>query len=98
MGVTTLPILDWLHHHFSHHIEHHLFPRMPGPGAPLVRTWLREKQGRRYVAPPHWQAVVQLYRTPRVYLDAKTLINPLTDETLRVSQITRRFGYDPLED
>jgi fatty acid desaturase len=76
MSVNTLAVLDRLHFNFSHHVEHHLFPNMSGKHAPRVRAWLLEHCADRYVSPPHWLAIAYLYRTPRVYLDAHTLVDP----------------------
>lgn len=76
MSVNTLPVLDRLHFNFSHHVEHHLFPNMSGKHAPRVRAWLLEHEADRYVSPPHWRAFLYLYKTPRVYLDAHTLVDP----------------------
>jgi fatty acid desaturase len=76
MSVTTLPLLDKLHFNFSHHVEHHLFPRMSAKHAPRVRVWLQDNVGDRYVSPSHAKALVYLYKTPRVYLDANTLCDP----------------------
>jgi fatty acid desaturase len=76
MSVTTLRIVDRLHFNFSHHVEHHLFPKMSAKHAPRVRAWLQEHEAQRYVSPAHWRAVAYLYRTPRVYLDATTLVDP----------------------
>ncbi len=76
MSVTTLPLIDKVHFNFSHHVEHHLFPRMSARSAPVVRAWLRENTPDRYVSPPHHTALTSLYRTPRVYLDATTLCDP----------------------
>lgn len=76
MSVRTPRWVDRLHFNFSHHVEHHLFPSMSGASAPRVRAWLEANEADRYVAPPHWWAVAQLYRTPRVYLDATTLCDP----------------------
>ena len=42
MSVTTLPLIDKAHFNFSHHVEHHLFPRMSAASAPAVRAWLQE--------------------------------------------------------
>jgi len=82
MSVTTLRIVDRLHFNFSHHVEHHLFPKMSAKHAPRVRAWLRANEAQRYVSPAHWKAVAFLYRTPRVYLDATTLVDPdRPDET-----------------
>jgi fatty acid desaturase len=76
MSVTTLPVIDRLHFNFSHHVEHHLFPMMSAKHAPRVRGWLEEHEGDRYVSPNHVRAFTYLYRTPRVYLDANTLVDP----------------------
>ena len=76
MSVTTLPIIDKLHFNFSHHVEHHLFPMMSAKHAPRVRTWLEENEPERYVTPSHVRAFTYLYRTPRVYQDANTLVDP----------------------
>lgn len=93
MSVTTAPLVDRLHFNFSHHVEHHLFPRMSGASAPAVRAWLREHEGERYVSPPHPVAVAALYRTPRVYLDATTLVDPedLT-RTVSTDALARSFA------
>jgi hypothetical protein len=74
--VTALPILDWLHFHFSHHIEHHLFPTMASDSLPQVRTWLQQRVGDRYFAPPFGAALVAIFRTPRLYSDPVTLVDP----------------------
>ena len=76
MSVTAHPVLDWMHFHFSHHIEHHLFPAMGSDGYPLVRALLQRHAGERYLAPPFGAALVALFRTPRLYADATTLIDP----------------------
>ncbi|MEZ5381744.1 MAG: fatty acid desaturase [Microthrixaceae bacterium] len=76
MSVRSWRITDLLFFNFSHHVEHHLFPRMPSTGAPTVRAWLERNEAESYVCPGHWRAVAMLYRTPRVYRDAKTLCDP----------------------
>jgi fatty acid desaturase len=76
MSVTSPRWVDRLHFNFSHHVEHHLFPNMSAKHAPRVRSWLKDNETDRYVAPSHALAIAQLYRTPRVYLDATTLVNP----------------------
>ncbi|MBL7250885.1 fatty acid desaturase family protein [Alloalcanivorax marinus] len=80
MSVRQWRWLDPLHFHFSHHVEHHLFPKLGSDQAPRVRTWLQREMPDRYVCPSHWRALVMLYRTPRVYRDAHTLIDPLRRE------------------
>jgi len=76
MSVRTWRVLDRLHFNFSHHVEHHLFPTMSGAETPKVRAWLLAHAPDRYVCPAHGTAIAYLYRTPRVYLDAHTLVNP----------------------
>jgi fatty acid desaturase len=76
MSVRTFPLLDRLHFRFSHHVEHHLFPAMCGADLPRVRTWLRRHVPEEYVCPAHLRALVWLYRTPRTYRDAVTLVDP----------------------
>lgn len=78
MSVTTLRILDRIHFHFSHHIEHHLFPAMCSSQTPHVRRVLLEHFGDRYLAPPHWRAVRMIFRTPRVYDGPNALIEPFS--------------------
>ncbi len=76
MSVNTLGIIDKIHFNFSHHVEHHLFPTMSAASAPAVREWLLENEPKRYVSPSHLKAFLELYRTPRVFLDATTLVHP----------------------
>jgi fatty acid desaturase len=76
MSVTSPAIVDRMHFNFSHHVEHHLFPKMSAKHAPRVRRWLLDNEADRYVSPKHWMAFLYLYKTPRVYLDATTLCDP----------------------
>ncbi|HEV3074660.1 MAG TPA: fatty acid desaturase [Thermoanaerobaculia bacterium] len=76
MSVTTLRILDRVHFHFSHHVEHHLFPAMCSSQTPRVRRVLSERLGDRYLAPSHWRSLCMIFRTPRLYDGPNTLIDP----------------------
>jgi fatty acid desaturase len=76
MSVRTWAVCDRLHFRFSHHVEHHLFPAMSGADLPRVRRWLVAEMPRDYVCPAQWRALVWLYRTPRTYRDATTLVDP----------------------
>jgi fatty acid desaturase len=58
MGVTTNKVFDIVHFHFSHHLEHHLFPTMCSRYYPLVRQSLRRHLGEQYLAPPHNRAQI----------------------------------------
>ena len=91
MSVTTLRAIDALHLHFSHHVEHHLFPAMSHRYYPLVRRSLRRHAGQRYLAPSHWRALVTLYQTPRHYVTYDELINPLTGRRLPLATVEERL-------
>lgn len=88
MSVTTYGWLDRLHFHFSHHIEHHLFPSMSSAQAPLVKTALQRLAGDRYLSPPHWKALMLVFHTPRVYDGNRALVDP---------QRRRRVSFDDVE-
>jgi fatty acid desaturase len=93
MSVTTTPLVDRLHFHFSHHVEHHLFPRMSPACAPVVRAWLKANAPDRYVSPAHWVALAALYKTPRVYLDTTTLCDPEDlSHTVNTSDLAAAFA------
>lgn len=95
MSVTTLRLLDRSHFNFSHHVEHHLFPMMSGKHLPRVRAWMLENYADRYVSPSHARAIAYIYRTPRVYLDAHTLVDPDRPEERRVDivELTDRLTH-----
>ena len=93
MSVRAWRWIDPLHFHFSHHVEHHLFPKMGSDQAPKVRAWLQQEMPDRYVCPSHVKAGAMLYKPPRVYKDAKTLIDPLNPErTVDVMELQGQLG------
>lgn len=75
MSLKSNPVLDKLHFNFSHHVEHHLFPKLPMNKAPRLRHWFLANMPERYVYPTHWTALKYLYNTPKVYANALTLID-----------------------
>lgn len=83
MSLRTTWLLDRLHFHFSHHVEHHLFPKMGSDQAPKVRAWLKREMPNRYACPSHAKAIALLYKTPRVYENPTTLVDPY-DKNRRV--------------
>lgn len=89
MSVKTWRWLDPLHFRFSHHIEHHFFPKMGSNKAPRVRQWLKANYPERYTCPSHWKAIRLLYATPRVYLTPTVLVDPVHPE--------RTFDLMPLQ-
>jgi fatty acid desaturase len=87
MGVTTWKLFDLLHFHFSHHLEHHLFPAMCSWYYPLVRRSLRRHLGAQYLAPPHWRALLAIFTTPRLYDRLHMLVEPFRDRRLAVEAV-----------
>jgi fatty acid desaturase len=87
MSVRTLKVIDRLHFHFSHHIEHHLFPAVSSMHYPLIRAALEELVGDSYLAPPHWWAVLVLYRTPRLYAQPTELLEPVTGRRVSIASV-----------
>jgi len=50
-GSTSIAVpraFDWLHSHFSYHVEHHLFPSVSSDYYPLVSALLRDHFGEQY--------------------------------------------------
>lgn len=87
MSVTTNKLFDILHFHFSHHLEHHLFPAMCSRYYPLVRQSLRSHLADNYIAPPHWLALRELFRTPRLYAPGDTLVDPIRGRTVEITSV-----------
>lgn len=103
MSVKVWRWLDPLHFRFSHHVEHHLFPKMSSNKAPRVRAWIETHMPERYVCPSHFQAIRWLYKTPRVYLTPTVLVDPLKPERkfdlLKLQPVLqgRQVSFDPSE-
>ncbi|MEO7037275.1 MAG: fatty acid desaturase [Polyangiaceae bacterium] len=76
LSVTLPAALEWLTLGFGYHVEHHLFPAMSARHAPGVRELLRARWPSRYQSMPLSAALLALHRTPRVYKDPKTLVDP----------------------
>jgi fatty acid desaturase len=97
MSVTTLRIVDFVHLHFSHHTEHHLYPALSHRYYPLVRASLRRHAADRYLAPAHWRALAVLYTTPRYYAEPADgvtdlhLVNPLTGHRTSMAAVEARL-------
>jgi fatty acid desaturase len=87
MGVTTNRLFDVLHFHFSHHLEHHLFPAMCSWYYPRVRESLRRHLGNAYLAPPHGRALRAIFATPRLYDRFHTLVDPFTGRRVAVTAV-----------
>jgi fatty acid desaturase len=65
-NIRTTWVDDWFHGGLQHHIEHHLFPRLPRHSLPKVLPHVRalcEKHGLPYRSDPFPNAVVALLRS-----------------------------------
>jgi len=67
MSVRTLKIFDFIHLNFSHHTEHHLFPKVSHRYYPAIRQILEREFKYEYQAPSHWRALLAVFRTPRAW-------------------------------
>jgi fatty acid desaturase len=68
--------LDALHSHFGAHVAHHLFPQAPARYGRQIEAKIAELFPDRYHTMPMWQALVLLWKTPWIYEDKETLIDP----------------------
>jgi fatty acid desaturase len=87
LSVRTSPLFDLLHLHFSHHVEHHLFPSLSHRYYPLVRASLMRHVPASYCSPPHWKALRVLFTTPRVYDGTEYLVNPLNGRRVSLADV-----------
>ncbi len=87
MSVSTFKVFDLLFFNFSHHVEHHLFPSMSPRYYPLVRRSLYRHAPDRYLAPSHWRTVLLVFRTPRLYADAHTLVAPASGRHVPIAAV-----------
>lgn len=81
LSVTVPPLVEFLTLRFGFHVEHHLFPWMSSRHAPLVRDLVRERWPERYQSMTLVAALKAVHRTPRVYANDTTLVDPRTGET-----------------
>lgn len=81
LSVTLPKPLEVLTLGFGFHTEHHLFPMVSTRHGAVIRAAIREHAGERYQSMPLHHALIQLYRTARVYQDATTLIDPPSGRT-----------------
>lgn len=79
----TLPRgLKWLdpwHQYFGAHVAHHLFPTVSGRHTRLIEDKAREIFPDRYHSMTIFKALQMLWKTPWVYEDNTTLIDPVRD-------------------
>jgi fatty acid desaturase len=87
MSVRTLRPVDWIHFHFSHHVEHHLFPSVASRHYPKIRRVLQEMAPDRYLAPTHFWALKVLYSTPRLYAEPAELLEPISGRRVSIASV-----------
>jgi fatty acid desaturase len=78
LSVTLPRFLEVLTLKFGYHVEHHIFPSMSSRHASAVRALLVNRWPERYQSMSLLQALLRLHRTPRVYKDHYTLVDPRT--------------------
>lgn len=91
LTVTVPRWVDVLHFNFSYHTEHHLFPAMNPRWAPLVKAELLRLFPERYHSMSMARAMLTLWRTPRIYHERTSLVDPHRNRTFG----TLGFGLDP---
>ncbi len=72
--------MSHLHLNFGFHVEHHIFPAMNPRHAPRVQSLLQQQFGPRYHNLPLWQALLTIYRTPRIHLSRRELVDMRTGD------------------
>lgn len=70
---------------FGYHVEHHLFPAMSNRHARSVRDELLRLAPERYHSLPLSRALWTVCRSPRLYADRTTLIDPKSGKTLALT-------------
>lgn len=80
LTVTVPKWVDVLHFNFSYHTEHHIFPGMNSKYYPKVKQLLKSKWPSRYHEMPMTQALITLWKTPRVYYKNRDLVDPRRGE------------------
>jgi fatty acid desaturase len=70
-SVEVHPVFDKLHHNFSYHTEHHLFPGMNSDYYPEVGRILKEKYPDRYNRIPFVDAWRRLWKNNEFLADDK---------------------------
>jgi fatty acid desaturase len=76
LSVTVPRWVQWLTLGFGFHTEHHLYPWLSTRHAPAVKSLIMERWPERYQSMSLLRALWTVYRTPRIYADATTLVEP----------------------
>lgn len=76
---------DFFHVRFSHHNEHHLYPKAGPANYPAIRRALKERFADRYNELSFLEAYREILRSPIAHLDAQTLADVHGESTRRVA-------------
>ncbi|MDE5414622.1 fatty acid desaturase family protein [Alkalihalobacterium chitinilyticum] len=76
LSVTVPKWVDAIHFNFSYHTEHHLFPSISPKYYPLVKEQIKQRWPERYHEMPFLQAMIALFKTPRLYYQQNELVDP----------------------
>jgi fatty acid desaturase len=87
MSVKTWTLIDRLHFHFSHHVEHHFFPNLGSQHYPLVRKELVHTVSDRFICPSHLAALTWVIASPRLYDGLAALTDPSRTRRVAISSI-----------
>ena len=75
LSVKLPRFIDWLHLNASYHTEHHLGPTINPQHAPLIHESMRARYGDQCRRISLLQIMIMTYKTPRVHLSDKELVN-----------------------
>lgn len=91
VSVEVPRFVDWIHYRFSHHQEHHIFPSMSARFAPMVRAELEELAPGASSVLPIARVMRELFRTPVLYADDRTLVQPDGSERVDLAEVAARL-------
>ena len=97
LSVTLPRFVEWITLNFGYHVEHHVILTLSTRHGAAMREQLIAHFPGRYQTMPLTSALVQLYRTARVYKDDVTLIDPPSGETWPTLMPTDSLEPDNLQ-
>ncbi|MCB0365049.1 MAG: fatty acid desaturase [Bdellovibrionaceae bacterium] len=80
LTVRNWPILEWMNLNFGYHVEHHLFPEVSPCYAKLIHQEIHRKFPGRLKEMRKSEALMRLYKTPRIYNGTEGLIDPYSGQ------------------
>ena len=92
ISVRSPRIFDWLFFHFSHHVEHHVFPESNHRYYPAMQRALKNAYAEDYNHLDHGNAIALTFSTPSVYRDREHLFDPDGGRTVDLVGL-KRSGF-----